>query len=127
MLFCSRVIDMTLYERIRELRIKAGMSQDELAHAMGYKDRSMITKIESGKVDISQKKIVAFANILHTTTGYLMGIEESQPSERRIPIVVPNSEQFVQIVHYMSNDDYVMVMDAFERTYKKMKEKGLID
>lgn len=33
----------------------------------------MITKIESGKVDISQKKIMAFANVLDTTPAYLMG------------------------------------------------------
>ena len=65
--------NMTIYERIRLLRIKAGMSQEDLARAMGYKDRSMITKIESGKVDISQKKIIAFARVLNTTPGYLMG------------------------------------------------------
>ena len=69
---------MTLYERIRQLRIQAGMSQDDLAHAMGYKDRSMITKIESGKVDISQKKIIAFANVLNTTPAYLMGWTDSK-------------------------------------------------
>lgn len=67
---------MTLYERIRQLRIKAGMSQDDLAKSMGYSDRSMITKIESGKVDISQKKILAFARILNTTPGFLMGIDD---------------------------------------------------
>ena len=67
---------MTMYDRIRELRIKSGMSQDDLAKAMGYSDRSMITKIESGKVDISQKKILAFARVLNTTTGYLMGLSE---------------------------------------------------
>jgi len=70
---------MTLYERIRELRTKAGMSQDDLARAMGYKDRSMITKIESGKVDISQKKIIAFARVLNTTPSYLMGWTDEQP------------------------------------------------
>ena len=64
---------MTLYDRIRQLRIQAGLSQEDLARAMGYKDRSMITKIESGKVDISQKKIFAFAHALNTTPGYLMG------------------------------------------------------
>lgn len=64
---------MTLYDRIRQLRIDAGMSQDDLARVMGYKDRSMITKIELGKVDISQKKIIAFANALNTTPAYLMG------------------------------------------------------
>lgn len=66
---------MTMYDRIRDLRIKNGMSQDDLAKAIGYKDRSMITKIEAGKVDLSQRKIVAFANALRTTPGYLMGWE----------------------------------------------------
>ena len=70
---------MTLYERIRQLRIKAGMSQEDLAHAMGYKDRSMIAKIESGKVDISQKKIVSFARVLNTTPSYLMGWTDEPP------------------------------------------------
>ena len=65
-----------IYERIRDLRIKRGMTQDDLAKAMGYKDRSMITKIESGKVDISKKKIEKFAEILGTTAPYLMGWEE---------------------------------------------------
>ena len=36
----------------------------------------MITKIESGKVDISQKKIAKFASVLNTTTSYLMGWQE---------------------------------------------------
>ena len=70
---------MTIYERIRQLRIENNMSQDDLAHAMGYKDRSMITKIESGKVDISQKKIIAFARVLGTTPGYLMGWTDETP------------------------------------------------
>ena len=72
---------MTIYERIRKLRIDAGMSQDDLARAMGYKDRSMITKIESGKVDISQKKIIAFARVLNTTPGYLMGWTDDHPDD----------------------------------------------
>lgn len=71
----------TIYERIRRLRQEAGMSQEDLAHALGYKDRSMITKIESGKVDISQKKILAFSRILNTTPSYLMGLTDERPPE----------------------------------------------
>jgi transcriptional regulator with XRE-family HTH domain len=69
---------MTMYDRIRDLRIKNGMSQDDLAKAIGYKDRSMITKIEAGKVDLSQRKIMAFAKSLGTTPAYLMGWEENK-------------------------------------------------
>ena len=55
-----------------------------MARAMGYKDRSMITKIESGKVDISQKKIIAFARVLNTTPGFLMGWNEEPPDEQPV-------------------------------------------
>lgn len=71
----------TMYERIRDLRIERDMSQDDLAKAMGYSDRSMITKIEGGKVDISQKKIVAFADALGTTPRYLM---DGDPEEEAL-------------------------------------------
>ena len=76
---------MTVYDRIRQLRISKKMTQTDLAEKLGYKDGSMITKIESGKVDISQKKLVAFANALDTTPAYLMGwidTEEISFSER---------------------------------------------
>lgn len=68
------------YKRIRELRISAGLSQDELAKKTGYNDRSSIAKIEAGKVDLTQSKLVAFADALNTTPGYLMGWEpDSKP------------------------------------------------
>lgn len=62
----------TLYDRIKRLRIEKELSQDELAHLVGYSSRSTINKIESGLIDISQKKITAFANALNTTPRYLM-------------------------------------------------------
>lgn len=84
---------MTLYERIRQLRIDAGMSQDDLARLMGYKDRSMITKIESGKVDISQKKILAFARVLNTTPGYLMGWSSEPPDNTAAPLATASTTE----------------------------------
>ena len=68
---------MTIYERIRQLRVSQKMSQSDLARKMGYRDGSMITKIESGLVDISQKKILQFADALGTTPAYLMGWTDS--------------------------------------------------
>ena len=77
---------MTIYDRIRDLRISKKLSQTDLALKMGYKDGSMITKIESGKVDISQKKIIAFAKALDTTPAYLMGWTESLPVSVTEPV-----------------------------------------
>ena len=69
---------MTIGERIFQKRTELGISQDELAQKVGYKDRSSITKIESGERDIRQKMVVAFAEALHTTPQWLMGYEENQ-------------------------------------------------
>ena len=74
---------MTIYDRIKELRLLRKMSQTDLALKMGYKDGSMITKIESGKVDISQKKVIAFAKALDTTPAYLMGWVSDEEYQQR--------------------------------------------
>lgn len=62
-----------LYRRIQTRRTDLKMSQAELAEKLGYKDRSTIAKIERGVNDISQSRIAAFADALHTTPSYLMG------------------------------------------------------
>lgn len=68
---------MILGKKIKECRERLGMSQEELANKLGYKSRSTINKIELGKNDITQHKIVAFAKALETTPAYLMGWEET--------------------------------------------------
>lgn len=82
---------MEVRQRIKELRKARGLSQEELAHRMGYKDRSTIAKIERGVNDISQSKIEAFARALDATPSYLMGWDEHTPSEsdEKIPGLMP--------------------------------------
>ena len=62
-----------LYRNIKQLRENKGLSQDELAKKTGYTSRSSIAKIEKGEVDLPRSKIIAFAEALDTTPGYLMG------------------------------------------------------
>lgn len=70
------VIMMTMYERIKMLREKYGMSQQELAEKVGFKTASAVNKIELGLRDLNQTKIMAFAKALHTTPAYLMGWDD---------------------------------------------------
>lgn len=44
----------------------------------------------------------------------------------RVPVIIPNSAQFVQIAQAMDPDDYETVMRIFEKTYNKLKERGEI-
>lgn len=82
---------MNLYEKIKMLRKQKKISQEKLAKLTGYSDRSSITKIEQGKVDLPETKIKIFADALGTTPAYLMGwIEEDTSKETnalRIPVL----------------------------------------
>lgn len=79
----------TLYDRIKSRRTELGLTVEELAHKMGYKDKSSISKIENGKADIPQSKIAAFADALETTPAYLMGWEEEAAPQKKKPTIPP--------------------------------------
>lgn len=70
----------SIYERIKQRRNELGLTVEELANKMGYKDKSSISKIENGKADIPTSKVVAFAKALETTTAYLLGADTSVSS-----------------------------------------------
>ncbi|MBQ7010440.1 MAG: XRE family transcriptional regulator [Clostridia bacterium] len=63
---------MDIGSNIKKRRYELRMSQQELANAMGYKTRSTISKIESGENDVSQKKLIKFAEVLDTTVEKLL-------------------------------------------------------
>lgn len=71
---------MTIGKRIKERREELGLSQRDLAKKMQYTNHSTIGKIERGQVDVSQTRIVQFAEVLGTSVAYLMGWEETKKS-----------------------------------------------
>lgn len=75
-------------KRIKEKRESLGMTQEELAAKLGYKNKSSIAKIETGTNDIVQSKVVEFANILDTTVAYLMGWENIPNNSKRKGVAI---------------------------------------
>lgn len=71
---------MTIGERIKARRVDMKLSQRELASRLGYNDHTTLTRIEAGKVDLTQSRIMKFAEVLGVTPGYLMGWEQ-EPEE----------------------------------------------
>jgi transcriptional regulator with XRE-family HTH domain len=118
---------MPLYENIRKRRIELGMSQGELAEKLGYTSRSTIAKIEAGVNDITQSKIVAFAEALKTTPAYLMGWDEEEPPTHRedaitdIIIRLRKDEKFLNLVETLKEypeeriDAISAMISAFEK------------
>lgn len=75
--------------------------------------------------------IIAIASYFRVSVQWLMGFDvQKEPYDpyrdsgklMRTPIVVPDSERFVRLVHFMPQEDYIMVMEAFLRAEKRMKE-----
>lgn len=71
---------LALYKNIKKRRLELKMSQDQLAAMTGYKDRSSITKIEKGEVDLAESKIREFAKALKISPQELMGWDEVDPN-----------------------------------------------
>lgn len=59
-------------KRIKQRRKELGLSQDALARRMGYTDRSIIAKFETGR-SVPDNKLPELATALETTPAYLLG------------------------------------------------------
>ena len=84
---------MCMADRIKEKRIQAGLTQEELAEKLGLK-KSAIAKYENGRVENIKRSIIQkMSDILDCTPSYLMGwdenvtIQAAQRSHYRIPVL----------------------------------------
>ena len=63
-------------KRIKARRIELNLTQEELAHRMGYKSKAAICKVEGGEDNLAADRLCKFADALETTPAHLMGWEE---------------------------------------------------
>ena len=71
----------TMADRIKRLRIEAGMTQEELAEHLGTQ-KAIISKYESGRVsNLKRETIKKMADIFNVTPSYLMCFENELPAK----------------------------------------------
>ena len=129
---------MKLSAIITDYRNQAKISQREFARRCCLSN-SYISFIENEYNPRTGKPIVPTLEQYHkiasgmglTVHQLFELLDEDSPvdlvkSDDPVAIVVPDTKLFNLVVRNMSYDDYVMVIDAFRRTEKKMKEKGLL-
>ena len=68
---------MKIGEKIKQRRKELKCSQRDLAERMGY-NHSTVTRIETGKIDIPQSRILQFAEVLGVSVAYLMGWDDDK-------------------------------------------------
>ncbi len=103
---------MTLGEKIREARLKKGISQTELAKLLGYKSRSSINKIEVEGRDVPRSMIVKFAQVLGVTPSYLMGWDNDTPNDHEYM-------EIVKLLQSLSPEDFNLVKRLIEQLVSK--------
>ena len=84
---------MTIGGRIKEVREKRGMTQEELAVACGYKSRSTINKFEKDICEIKLSNVQKIADALNVDPDYLVfGNDDGAPIAPE-PVVVHETLQ----------------------------------
>ena len=91
---------------IRSLRKQRGWNQETLAKKTGYADKSMISRIENGSVDLPQSSIMQFAEVFDVEPGALL----RKPTAKVEYYISPDTARLAQ--ELFDNPDMRMLFDA---------------
>lgn len=68
--------------------------------------------------------LIKIADKYNVSIEWLMGYDVGKnDSQRTIPIVVPDTVRFVELTKCMTNDEFLTVMQIFEKAEQRLKEK----
>ena len=116
--------------RFNELFNESGKTNTDLGKDLHVSNQT-ISAWRLGKRSPKAPTVIAIASFFQVSPQWLFGFDvQKKPYDpivdgaqrQRSPIIVPDSERFIKLVHYMSQEDYIMVMDAFYRANKRMEE-----
>lgn len=98
---------MTLGDRVKHLREKKGMTQEELAQKLGKKSKSTVAHIETGNRDIPRSMVVELAKILEVSPCYLMGWEE----EKEVAPIETNRSNLRELLNKLTEQEIDSMID----------------
>lgn len=101
--------------KIKSLRENKELSQSQLAELVGYKDKTSIAKIEAGKVDLPQSKILAFSKALNVTPSFLLNLDSDKPESDQL---IDNPVFFNRMLKYLE----LLNSEGREEASKRIEE-----
>lgn len=107
-------INAAIGARIRDLRLRHGLSQKDLAHKVGVTFQQ-VQKYESGANQVGSIKLLLFANIFGVSVGFFFGEPQSPPPSR--PADGPSTAH--------RDKDAVRALEAFQRIRDRKLRKQL--
>lgn len=125
---------MTTGQIIKTLREERGMTQETLAELMGYSHKSSINKIEMGKADLPQSKLVAFAKVFGVTPCELLGLDPQPATAEQIKewdaklnskFELQNEVLLIEAVQKKYGKKAVQMLELFEQLNNQGKSKAI--
>ena len=121
---------MTIGEKIKLLRDERHWSQEELALRVGYKARSSVNKIELNINDITQSKILAFAQVFDVNPCQLLddeplNIDEIRSRWEEQAAQISNEVSLIEMIEAQYGKEAVHLLAAFTQLNGVGKAKGI--
>ena len=112
-------------ERLNELFDSDPRTDTAIAQALGVSKQS-VSSWRAGIRSPKKPVLIKISELYNVSIEWLMGfdVDRTPPSDQHI--VIPNTELFMRVIQHMDPEDYRTVIDAYERTYRKMIEMGEI-
>lgn len=111
---------LKLYENIKKYRIERGWNQSDLAKRVGYSDKSMISKIEKGLVDLSQSQIQKFADVFGVSASELFGPTPTQDLQKN-RFTEKEKKQFME--EYGATEEELVEIEHIYEMYLKADDR----
>lgn len=125
---------MTTGQIIKTLREERGMTQEQVAELMGYSHKSSINKIELGKSDLPQSKLVAFAKIFGVSPCELLGLDPQPATEEQVKewdnklnskLELQNEVLLIEAVQKKFGKGSVQLLELFVQLNSEGKAKAI--
>jgi transcriptional regulator with XRE-family HTH domain len=92
--------------KLRKLRKLAGLTQIEVALALGYKSTGTISHIEAGRMVMDLDKIIAAAEFFHIHPAYIVSDEKIDDEDLEMMIML------TKVLRQRSKHDYYRALQA---------------
>lgn len=108
--------------RLRQIRIKNGMTQSELAHQYGCRTQ-YISSLETGKARMSHSAATKFGNIFGVKAAYFTGESEDEVSDTFTPEALRKLNDAVLDKVVASHFDDMLGI-SLQASYRKLNAEG---
>ena len=114
----------TLYQNIKIRRKELGLTQTDLANKLGYGDKSMISHIEAGRIDLPHSKIMDIARVLDIEPGDLLGWEENVEEDMDWYAKIIKEKRLIEHIKKLQSLDYESKNTIYDFTDFMVEKKS---